>query len=94
MKRRLVLAWVDNTGFEFTGGYRDRYNYHRATRVVPEAKAAMWGDNTKALLDRLKDHIARESSCHEWMGYFVLEPTDDVLPRAREMALKRHQLSK
>lgn len=88
MKRKLVLAWVDNTGFELTGRYRDRLCQHRETRAVPEARAGCWSDESPERLAQLKAHIEREKGDHVWMGYFILDYTDDILSVARAKALE------
>lgn len=87
MKQKLVLAWVDNTGVELTGRYRDRLSQYPETRAVPEARACVWGDNTPELLDRLRKHVAGATKDHVWTGYFLLDDTNDVLNRARNLAL-------
>lgn len=88
MKQKLVLAWVDQTGFELTGRYRDRLGHYPETRTTPEAKAACWGENTPELLDRLQKHIEQERKGHDWMGYFVLDYNSDILANARKLALE------
>lgn len=87
-KNKFILAWVDNSGFELTGRYRDRLCQHPETHAVPEAKACVWGEVHPDLLRSLQTHIARESSDHVWMGFFELPNTNDVLAVARQMALK------
>lgn len=84
---KLVLAWVDRTGIELTGRYRDTLRQYPETRSVPEARACMWGDNTPEMLERLQKHVEQASRDHVWTGYFLLENTDDVLSRARNLAL-------
>lgn len=93
MKQKLVLAWVDNTGFEFTGRYRDRFYHHLETSAVPEARAACWGDNTPELLERLKAHVEKESRDHLWMGWFLLDNNDAMLRAAKDRALAEHKRS-
>jgi hypothetical protein len=92
MKQKLVLAWVDRTGFEFTGRYRDRLCQHPETRAVPEARAACWGENTPELLARLKAHVEKEKTDHDWMGYFLLDYNDSILSVARTKALDAGRL--
>lgn len=87
MKQKLVLVWVDNTGFELTGGYRDRLCQYRQTRAIPEAKAVCWSMYSIEQEDRLKKHIEREAKDHDWMGFFVLDYNDDILKVARAKAL-------
>lgn len=88
MKQKLVLVWVDNSGLELTGRYRDRLGYHPETRAVPKAYAAVWGDDTPDLRQRLESHVAKEAPNHEWSGFFVLDFKDDVLSVARARALE------
>jgi hypothetical protein len=89
MKQKLVLAWVDRTGgFELTGRFRGPYAYQPETRTVPKAHAAVWGDDTPALRDRLTKHVEQESSNHDWVGFFLLDYKDDVLNVARTKALE------
>jgi hypothetical protein len=87
MKKKLVLVWVDNSGFELTGRYRDRLCQYPETRAVPKASAACYGDDTPAMLERLKSHVERESKDHAWMGYFSLDDNNDLLHVARDRAL-------
>jgi len=87
MKKKLVLVWVDNSGFELTGRYRDRLCQQPETRAVPKASAACYGDDTPELLDRLTKHVEQERRYHEWVGYFSLENTSDLLEVARNRAL-------
>jgi hypothetical protein len=92
--KTLVLAFVDNTGLRLTGRYLDRYCQKPESEAVPEARAAIWSDYTKARLAQLKAHIAQESSAHVWMGYFVLADTDDILAVARAKALEQVSLGR
>lgn len=87
MKNKLVLVWVDNSGFELTGRYRDRLRQYPETRAVPKASAACFGDDTPEMLERLKKHVASESKDHVWMGYFSLPNNNDLLNVARSRAL-------
>jgi hypothetical protein len=88
MKKKLVLVWVDNTGFELTGRYRDRLGYYPETKCVPEARAACFGDDTPAMRERLQAHIAKECQGHVWVGFFSLDYKDDILKVARAKALE------
>lgn len=88
MKQKLVLAWVDNAGgFELTGRYRDRLRQYAETRAVPKAGAALWGDDTPELRERLEKHVAREAGNHDWAGFFLLDNNSEVLNKARALAL-------
>lgn len=86
-KTKLVLAWIDRDGFELTGRYRDALGQHPETRATLQAKAASWGENTRDLKARLLGHIAVESREHLWMGWFELPYNDDMLARARQLAM-------
>lgn len=88
MKQRLVLTWVDNTGVVLTGQYRDRLRQHPETKSVPEAKAAMFGDDTPEMRQRIAKHIEDEARNYPWMGFFALPDTRDVLTVAKRMALE------
>lgn len=88
MKKKLVLVWVDNSGVELTGRYRDRMRQYPETRAVPKASAACYGDDTPELLERLVKHIERERLDHKWMGYFSLDNTGNLLNVARAKALE------
>lgn len=87
MKTKLVLAYVNNTGIELTGRYRDRLRQYPETRSVPDAKACCFGDDTPAMRERITKHIAAESKDHLWMGFFALDFTDDILKVAKARAL-------
>lgn len=87
LKKKLVLAWVDNTGIEPTGRYRDRFKYHQEFRSIPEAKVACFGDDSPAMRERIEGHVAAESKNHDWMGFFCLDFTNDILKTAKSMAL-------
>lgn len=87
MKKKLVLVWVDNSGVELTGRYRDRLRQYPETRAVPKASAVCYGDDTPELLERLVKHIKRERRDYQWMGYFSLDNTSDLLQVARDRAL-------
>ena len=91
MKKKLVLVWVDNSGVELTGRYRDRLRQYPETRAKPEAKACCYGDDTPEMLERLQKHVARERGDHVWMGYFSLENTNDLLNAARTRALAEYK---
>jgi hypothetical protein len=86
-KTKLVLAWVDLTGIEATGRYRDRLMQHAEFRSVPEAKAACWSDDTPAMRARLEAHVAAEAKDHVWMGFFALPNTANILGEAKALAL-------
>jgi hypothetical protein len=86
MKKKLVLVWVDNSGFELTGRYRDRLRQYPETRAVPKASAVCYGDDTPEMVQRVEAHVSRESPDHVWMGYFSLDNTSDLLNRARDLA--------
>jgi hypothetical protein len=87
MKKKLVLVWVDKSGFELTGRYRDRLRQYPETRAVPKASAACYGDDTPDLLERLTKHVEQERPYHEWVGYLSLDNTSDLLQVARDRAL-------
>ena len=87
MKQKLVLAWVDHDGFELTGRYRDGLRQCPETRAVPRAYAAVWGDNTPELHNRLAKHVDLEMSNHAWIGFFLLDFKDDILNISRAKAL-------
>lgn len=87
MKKKLVLVWVDNTGFELTGRYRDALRHYPETRAKPEAKACCFGDDTPELLERLTRHVEQARRDHQWVGYFSLDNTNDLLQVARDRAL-------
>jgi hypothetical protein len=88
---KLVLAWVDLDGFELTGKYRDRLCQLRETRAIPQAKACMWGSNLADNMPRLLAHIAKERNDHLWMGWFALPDTNNILTKARALALAEYQ---
>lgn len=88
MKKKLVLVWVDNSGFELTGRYRDRLCQHPETRAVPKASACCYGDDTPELLERLTKHVEQERGYHDWVGYFSLDDTGDLLNIARAKAME------
>lgn len=87
---KLVLVWIDNTGIEVTGQFRDRLRTLPETRPALKAHAVIWGDETPAMLDRLRDYIATQKD-HEWIGHFVMNEDDpNVLSAARDMAMRFH----
>lgn len=88
---KLVLAWVDMDGFEFTGKYRDRMNYHKETRAIPQAKAAGWSFNTPERMQQLLRHIETEKADHLWMGWFLLPYDGNILNVARAKALEAYK---
>jgi hypothetical protein len=88
MKKKLVLVWVDDSGLELTGRYRDRLRHYAETRAVPKASAVCFGDNTPKLLERLVKHIEQEKHNYRWMGYFSLDNTSKLLDIARTKALE------
>lgn len=86
-KHKLVLVWVENTGMELTGRYRDRLSQVAETRAVSEAKAARFSDVTPAYIERIEAHVAQERHNYTWMGYYILPDTANMLQTARDRAL-------
>lgn len=86
--KKIVLAMVDNTGVRATGRYRDRLQQSAEVETFPEARSCIWSDYSDRRLEQIKRHIASEAASHEWVGYFILSDTANILQIAKTKALK------
>lgn len=85
-KQKLILVFIDNTGIRLTGRYRDRLMQYAETEAFPEARATVFSDDTPERRAQLIAHVAKEAPNHEWMGWFSLPNTNDVLQVAKRQA--------
>ncbi len=82
----LCVAWVDMSGVELTGRYRDRLQQTPEVRYIPKAKACIW------VLASEEGDLAKAQAYAAPRGYIVIDCGDREDPQdyARSCAMSMH----